>query len=353
MKTLFKIVISLLLMIVIALLGFLAILSIMEYKPSKVQNLLVESETPTQEKIQLGKELTLLSWNIGYGGLGKEMDFFMDGGEMTRPESKSVVNNYLRGIKATISGIEPDIVLLQEVDASSRRSYNIDEREVLGQGFDYSSYALNYSCIFVPVPFPPMGTVYSGLYTMTDDLTMEAAKRIALKCPFAWPVRLFNLKRCLMASYLPIEGSEKKLVVVNLHLEAYTNGDGRIQQTQQLLAFMQEEYDKGNYVIAAGDFNQFMPGSREVYPKTSRDWEPGTMDEGLIPEGWTLLYDLSVPTARSNNQPYDPENPTVQHYSIDGMIISPNVNMISLETVDKGFLYSDHNPVQLRFSLKD
>ncbi len=340
-------------MILITLLGFIAILSIMEYRPSAVQNVLVESEARSGDKVELGKEMTLLSWNIGYGGLGKEMDFFMDGGEMTRPKSKAVINAYLRGIKATISGLDPDIVLLQEVDASSRRSYSIDERSVLNPGFDYTAYALNYSCIFVPVPFPPMGTVYSGLYTMTDDLEMEAARRIALRCPFAWPVRLFNLKRCLLASYLPIEGSDSKLVVVNLHLEAYTKGDERVRQTQQLLDFMQDEYEKGNYVIAAGDFNQFMPGSREVYPKTSRDWEPGTMDEGMIPEGWTLAYDLSVPTARSNNQPYDPEDPTVQHYSIDGMIVSPNVNLLAIETVDKGFLYSDHNPVQLRFSLKD
>ncbi len=351
MKKAFKILISLLLMVVIALLGFLAILSIMEYKPFDEQNLLVDKYSEKQKNVELGKEMTLLSWNIGYGGLGKEMDFFMDGGEMARPESKSDVNGYMRGIVATIQGIDPDFALVQEVDAASRRSYNIDERELLSPSFDFGAYAMNYCCMFVPVPFPPMGTVNSGLLTLSDDYTMEAAKRISLHCPFRWPVRIFNLKRCLLVSYLPIEGSDKKLVLVNLHLEAYTKGDERVKQTQQLLDLMQEEYDKGNYVIAAGDFNQFMPGSREIYPKTSRDWEPGTMDETMLPEGWTLAYDLSVPTARSLNQPYDPENPTVQHYSIDGMILSPNVELISLQTIDKGFLYSDHNPVQLRFSL--
>ncbi len=351
MKTFTRLLVTLLLMIVVALLGFLAILSLMEYRPTPVQNLLVEKNADESAKVKLGKELTLVSWNIGYGGLGKEMDFFMDGGKAAKPGSKDEVYRYLNGIRTTINGINPDIALLQEVDASSNRSYNIDERKVLDIGFDAEAYAMNYSCMFVPVPFPPIGKVNSGLFTLTDDLHISAAKRVALSCPFVWPVRIFNLKRCLLVSYLPIEGSDKQLVLVNLHLEAYTKGDQRVKQTQELLNLMQEEYAKGNYVIAAGDFNQFMPGSRDIYPKTSRDWEPGTMDEGMLPEGWALAHDLSVPTARSNNQPYDPNNPTVQHYSIDGMILSPNVKMISLETLDEGFLYSDHNPVLLRFSL--
>ncbi len=351
MKTFTRLLVTLLLMIVIALLGFLAILSLMEYRPTPIQNLLVEKNAEESAKVKLGKELTLVSWNIGYGGLGKEMDFFMDGGKAAKPDSKDEVYRYLNGIRNTINGINPDIALLQEVDASSNRSYNIDERKVLDIGFDAEAYAMNYSCMFVPVPFPPIGKVNSGLFTLTDDLHISSAKRVSLSCPFAWPVRIFNLKRCLLVSYLPIEGSDRQLVLVNLHLEAYTKGDQRVKQTQELLKLMQEEYEKGNYVIAAGDFNQFMPGSRDVYPKTSRDWEPGTMDEGMLPEGWVLVYDLSVPTARSNNQPYDPENPTVQHYSIDGMILSPNVELISLETLDEGFLYSDHNPVLLRFSL--
>ncbi|MBR2282544.1 MAG: endonuclease/exonuclease/phosphatase family protein, partial [Spirochaetales bacterium] len=242
--------------------------------------------------------------------------------------------------------------LLQEVDSASRRSYNIDQRKELSTGFAGSAYALNHSCIFVPVPFPPMGMVNSGLYTMTKGLTMESAKRVSLPCPFHWPVSIFNLKQCLLVSYIPIEGSDRELVLVNLHLEAYTKGDYRERQTRQLLELMQEEYGKGNYVIAAGDFNQFMPGSRDIYPKTSSDWESGTIEQSMLPEGWTLAYDLSVPTARSNNQPYDPENPTIQHYSIDAMITSPNVDMKSIETMDKGFLYTDHNPLLLRFSLK-
>ena len=38
---------------------------------------------------------------------------------------------------------------------------------------------------------------------------------------------------------------------------------------------------------------------------------------------------------------------------IDGFIVSENVRVDGIETVDKGFANSDHNPVQLRFTLEE
>lgn len=39
-------------------------------------------------------------------------------------------------------------------------------------------------------------------------------------------------------------------------------------------------------------------------------------------------------------------------YTIDGFIVSPNVEVTSVETLDAGFAYSDHNPVKLQVKLK-
>lgn len=55
-------------------------------------------------------------------------------------------------------------------------------------------------------------------------------------------------------------------MLVNLHLEAYDDGEGKIAQTKQLREFIQSEYEKGNYVIAGGDLNQVFPGSLERLP---------------------------------------------------------------------------------------
>lgn len=141
----------------------------------------------------------------------------------------------------------------------------------------------DYSCPYVPIPWPPIGRVNSGLFT-TTRYEIASAERIALPCPFSWPVSTANLKRCLLVSYLPIEGSDKQLVLVNLHLEAYDDGEGKIAQTKQLREFIQSEYEKGNYVIAGGDFNQVFPGSLDVYPNTHpENWEPASSRRTLPP----------------------------------------------------------------------
>ena len=46
---------------------------------------------------------------------------------------------------------------------------------------------------------------------------------------------------------MPIEGSDKELVMINLHLEAYDDGEGKAKQLAMLMDRMQEEVDKGNY----------------------------------------------------------------------------------------------------------
>ena len=50
--------------------------------------------------------------------------------------------------------------------------------------------------------------------------------------------------------------------------------------TKQLKEFMQLEYEKGNYVIAAGDFNQAFPGTEEIYPNTHEElWAIGFLED--------------------------------------------------------------------------
>ncbi len=353
MKFLGKFLLNLILIVVLVVGALLGWLTATEYLPAPVEPVAV-AQTGAGAPLRTGEELTVLCWNIGYGGLGRDSDFFMDGGKQSKAADQGTVHLYLDGISRTIAENSPDLVLLQEVDVDSGRTYGIDERQLLSAGMSYEAFALNYSCPFVPVPWPPIGKVNSGLYTMTGGLIVSSAERVSLPCPFSWPLRIANLKRCLLVSYLPIEGSDRQLVLVNLHLEAYDDGEGKIAQTNQLRAFIQSEFAKGNYVIAGGDFNQVFPGSLALYPnRHPENWEPGVLDEALLPEGWTLAYDLSVPTCRLLNQPYNPADTAgTQHYVIDGLILSPNVELRSVQTLDAGFANSDHNPVRLVVSLR-
>lgn len=349
MKKVLKIILALLLAIVIAAALFIGFLTVTEYRPADVEPASLRSAEVTGT-VSRGDMLKIISWNIGYSGLGKDSDFLMDGGGKVPVADEAKVQEYFRGINATLDSADADIRMLQEVDRDSSRSYNFDMRDSLTIGSD--AYAPNHLCSFVPFPWPPFGKTDAGVFT-TTGLEISSAKRIALPCPFSWPLRTANLKRCLLASYIPVEGTEKYLVIVNHHLEAYDSGEGRIAQTRILIDFLQDEYDKGNWVIAGGDWNQVFPGTLEQYPNTHQDlWTVGSLDEDFLPEGWSFVFDSSVPTCRLLNQPYDPSDTVnTQYYVIDGFLVSPNVGISSVETLDKDFENSDHNPVTVEVTL--
>ena len=352
MKKILKAALVIVLIPAAAAIGLIVWLSAAEYRPQAVEELSFVSQGAPSRALPVGESLRVMSWNIGYGGLGDNADFFMDGGSQVKSSDRQRVEENLMGISQVLRQEEkPDLAMLQEVDVDSSRTYGIDEAVTLTG--ENGVHALNYSCPFVPYPLPPIGKVNSGVFT-TTGYTIDSAQRIALPCPFSWPVRTANLKRCLLVSRLPVEGSGRELVLVNLHLEAYDDGEGKIAQTKQLNEFLEAEYEKGNYVIAGGDFNQIFPGSLERYPNTHPDlWEPGVLTEEMLPKGFTYAYDLETPSCRLLNRPYDPaDTENTQHYVIDGFILSPNVKLEKAETLDLGFVYSDHNPVTAQVVLE-
>ena len=351
MKGFLKFLLGIIAVIAAGAVLLLVFLSVTEYRPAEIEQLNVAGNS-TGKKIPAGEPIEIISWNVGYGALGKDADFVMDGGGNVPSADRETVAANLRGIREVLGRQEnTEIYLLQEVDIDSSRSYRTDFRDTLSLA--QHAFALNYSCPFVPFPWPPFARVNSGLLT-TAGYDISLAERVSLPCPFTWPLRTANLKRCLLVSYLPVENSEKQLVLINLHLEAYDSGEGKIAQTKQLKEFMQLEYEKGNYVIAAGDFNQAFPGTEEIYPNTHEElWAIGFLEDESIPEGFSYVFDDSVPTCRLLNQPYNPaDTANTQYYVIDGMIVSPNIKVERAETLDEGFVYSDHNPVHCVLTLQ-
>ena len=297
-----------------------------------------------------------MTMNIGYGALGDNADFFMDGGSMVFTADEERTRSNMDEIINTIQEENADLIMLQEADRDSARSNHIDEYSLLSQSLPDTAhtYAYNFKVAFLPYPIPPLGKVNGGLATYSA-FPISSAQRIQLPVPFPWPIRLVNLKRCLAVHRIPVEGSEHELVLVNLHLEAYDNGEGKEAQTKKLREFLQQEADAGNYVIAGGDFNQtFSNADVSAYPVYEGNWEPGILDADDFGEGWQVLMDTSLPTCRSLDQPYaDADHSTFQYYAIDGFIVSENVKVQSVQTIQKDFVATDHNPVILEASLPE
>jgi endonuclease/exonuclease/phosphatase family metal-dependent hydrolase len=205
-----------------------------------------------------------------------------------------------------------------------------------------------------------IGYVESGITTYTT-YHAETSTRYQFPGAFSWPLRVANLKRAMMVTYLDIEGSTKKLVVVNLHMSAY-DGDGslRAQEMEFLKTFMEEEYALGNYVIVGGDFNQTFPEADGIYDVQEGFYVAYPIASDFLPSGYSFEVDITRPTNRLLNQPYDSSDAGTQYYIIDGFIVSDNILVEKYEvsqdaagamTVDLDFEHSDHNPVVIKIKL--
>ena len=353
-KTILKVIGIILLVIVVAFGGLFGFLAATEYKPADITASL-EISGQGNKTLSVGDSLTIMSWNIGYGALGDNADFFMDGGKSVNTADKDRVNANMAGVAAHLAMTSPDIVFFQEADRNSARSHHVNEYEFLQnilKGYN-STFANNFKVSFLPYPIPPIGKVDSGLATFSSYTIMDAERR-QLPIPFSWPVSMVNLKRCLLVSRVQIEGTDKQLVLVNLHLEAYDDGEGKIAQTKMLADFLNEEAKKGNYIIAGGDFNQiFSSADTDAYPAQEGKWAAGQIDVSEIDGDWQFLMDSSVPSCRSLDQAYEgADKDSFQYYLIDGFIVSGNIKVESYETEDLAFKNSDHNPVFMKITLE-
>jgi len=351
-KFLLRTILAVLGIAVIAAGSLILYLTVTEFKPGDRMpvQILHQQSLP----VDVHSELTITTFNIGYAALERDADFFMDGGTMSRGFSQGHVERNLARVVDLLQALESDFYLLQEVDEKSTRSFGINQRERLTKALpDYtSSYAVNYQVGWVPIPLTaPMGRVRSGLQTLSR-YTVREATRFALPSHASWPLRLGHLKRCLLETRIPVSNF-KELVVAHVHLEAYDAGGVRNAQLAFLEDYARAEVAKGNYVILGGDWNHVLAANpQEVRARHSATWPAWLqlLPEDFLPE-FIWAFDERVPSVRDLNGPFDPQHTFT--CTIDGFLVSPNVEVIEVHGHDLGFEFSDHNPVTLRFRLID
>ena len=78
MKKVVKIISGIIGIILICFLILLSYLWIGGYRPEKIEDVKIYGKG--EKAPEIGKNYKIMTWNIGYGGLDKDTDFFMDGG---------------------------------------------------------------------------------------------------------------------------------------------------------------------------------------------------------------------------------------------------------------------------------
>lgn len=296
------------------------------------------------DAVQIDDNLKIVTWNIGYGGLGSNMDFFYDGGTQIRDTEARTMRN-LGGILAEMKAMDADIYLLQEVDECSRRTYRINELAMLQAAFpEYHLYfACNYRSFFVPIPLrSPMGKVASGLVILSR-YRAEKVERLAYPSRFPFPVSLFNLKRCLLAATfrLPDGGL---LAVGNTHNTAYDAGGMREQETGFLSSWIDSLQSQGVKVLVGGDWNQYPPAYVPGEDETANPhFSVAPLRFSAFDANGRIVYDSSGKTLRYLDKPYS-RNSTLtvtDYFYVSHSLSSSDARLCG----NVGFSCSDHRPV--------
>lgn len=325
----------------------------------------IEEQNNPTNTLTSQQAYSLLTYNIGFGAYNPDFSFFMDTGEMkdgtlTRGASGSatayptLVQN-LEGILQVSNEQAANFYFFQEVDQKATRSFGVDEVALIQENFinDGSAFALNFHSAFLFYPFTnPIGKSDAGLLTISDAMVRENIRR-SLPIDDSLINRYFDLDRAVLISYLPVEGG-KELVLINAHLSAYDEGGvQRKRQLEVLNQIMEEEYNKGNYVIVGGDFNQILEHNADYFPSEQQvpTWI-SMLEASELAANFSVVPATNgdqVATVRSSDMPY---RAGVNYTAIiDGFIVSNNIEASST-IIDTNYQYSDHNPVKLNFTLK-
>ena len=148
----------------------------------------------------------------------------------------------------------------------------------------------------------------------------------------------------------------KYLVIFQLHMSAYGNSDKiRKGQIRMLSADMKKEYESGNYVLCGGDFNHDLKAAEDD-DSTDRESWAYPFPRKMLPEHFSFCMD-QLPkkenlwnSSRNADMKYIPGK--TYTVTLDGFIISDNIECVSYEDINTGYSYSDHDPVYLKFRLK-
>ena len=330
------------------------------------------NETTEANTLTTGKKYSALTYNIGFGAYTPDFSFFMDGGKSSWAKSKESVLETIQGAGELAASKDPDFAMIEEVDLNSTRSYHVNEYNILKDCFPdyYYVFAQNYDSAFLFYPFTqPHGSSKSGIGLFSRYPVTSALRR-------SFPVstsftKFFDLDRCYSISRVSVDNG-KELVIFALHMSAYGNSDAiRECQIAMLAADMQKEYEAGNYVLCGGDFNHDLKASAdEENPETGKEDQSNSNSDREyeswaypfpreeLPEHFSFCLDQLSKEERSNlwnsarnaDMEYIPgETYTV---TLDGFIISDNIECLSYENINTGYSYSDHDPVYVEFKLK-
>jgi len=296
-------------------------------------NIVSLSPSPQAQENEVPPVIKIVTYNVGYAGGNKNNK----GSVLQREE----VQENLEQIVQSLKKIKPDILLLQEVDFYSQRSFDQDQFKYLGErlGFPYGAYVINWNKKYIAWPYwPPQahfGRIVSGQAVLSRFPILDQ-ELIWFERPSENPFwyNWFYLDR--VAQKLRIQVGLTAWSVYNVHLEAYAQKTRKKQIERLALALKK---DKTPLKIVGGDFNQAWADPR-LSPKELSQSKKILTDFGntsglQLAQGTRTL--LSIPS-------WDPVE------ALDHLFYSPSLHLEEVQVLADS-MASDHLAVMAGFKV--
>jgi len=212
-----------------------------------------QSSAPEQE---VGR-LKVMTWNIRYGAA--RIPWFEDSCGDRVHMTESEVTSHLDSIAAYINADTIDILLLQEVDVSSKRSAYIDQVQYLLEKthFNYAVYGSMWQSDIIPSG--GLGKVDVGVAILSRWKLSEAERiQLPLREDQKFYEKYFYLRRCMVKAKLDIPGWDD-LYAVDIHAASFSTDDTKQKHIVKYKNVLDDLTDLGFSFVTGGDLNAIPP----------------------------------------------------------------------------------------------
>ena len=215
--------------------------------------------------------IKVMTFNVQFLA-GTGYHFFHDGGPDTLVAPSDIASTIAK-VGAFIADVNPDFVLLQEVDCGARRTAYLDEVALLCDALprDLRNHVSTFYWKSKFVPHPKiMGSAGTKL-VLFSRYRLGKAQRYQLPRTPGNPIeRDFNFKRAILEVEIPLANGQI-LAILNTHLEAFPKGtDVMERQIERLLWRLKALDDERRPWILGGDFNLLPPGQSALLSRETR-----------------------------------------------------------------------------------
>ena len=203
----------------------------------------------------------VVTWNIRFGIA--RFPFFGDScGDDVILDDATIEEN-MAAIADSLNAMDADIVLLQEVDVSSKRTGYMDQVQYLldNTNLNYGCYASMWKADFIPsdgIGRIDAGNAILSKYKLTD------AERIQLRLRTDQDdlTQYFYLRRNIVKAKIPaLAQGSKDFYAVDIHATAFATDDTKQQHIDKYVETLAEIQSSGDYFVTGGDLNSVPPGS--------------------------------------------------------------------------------------------